>query len=442
MTDPDLATRFAAIETTDEPALPTGFAEQTLRRARRSQRRRRASGWAALALTVVAVLAVAPWQAWPQRPTPADQPDRPSLPAEFADLSRFTSHATDRPGGRAIALYEFGSSELFTTWQTLVAGADRDTYRRLDLPDNAAPPVSLSPDGRSVMFFEERTGTDEFTLLDLTTGRTSVRHSSAWASNVGASITMLAWSPDSRYLAYAVPAPSPNDGRAESSLRGGQPLRDVAILDVVTDTTVRYPANSPIFAAAFSPDGQRLAVQSDQNSPILSLRAEKVGEWLPPTGTADSALAWSPDGRLMAVQTNMGIRFVDMTGSGGTVPNSLRYDSSVLGWRSPTSIVVEGSDDDADTDTLVEVSVVDGHRTVLSRFPTTRSCEYGQHRCRPYRIQLATNLIADATIRPSAPDRGPWVPVVHAATTLGAGALGVALVLLILRRRRRRRAAR
>ncbi|MFC7478762.1 hypothetical protein ACFQX7_00040 [Luedemannella flava] len=167
-----------------------------------------------------------------------------------------------------------------------------------------------------------------------------------------------------------------------------------------------------------------------------------MGEWLPPTGTADSALAWSPDGRLMAVQTNMGIRFVDMTGSGGTVPNSLRYDSSVLGWRSPTSIVVEGSDDDADTDTLVEVSVVDGHRTVLSRFPTTRSCEYGQHRCRPYRIQLATNLIADATIRPSAPDRGPWVPVVHAATTLGAGALGVGLVLLILRRRRRRRAAR
>ncbi|MFC7478761.1 hypothetical protein ACFQX7_00035 [Luedemannella flava] len=108
---------------------PSSGTAHRLRRARRCaaravQRRRRASRWAALALTVVAVLAVAPWQGVAAALTTADQPDRPSLPAEFADLSG-SSHATDRPGGRAIALYEFGSSELFTTWQTLVAGADR-----------------------------------------------------------------------------------------------------------------------------------------------------------------------------------------------------------------------------------------------------------------------------------------------------------------------------
>jgi hypothetical protein len=140
---------------------------------------------------------------------------RPSLPAQFADFSRFTSRAVDRPAGRAIALYEYGSSELFVSWQTLVVGADQDTYRRLDMETDPAPPVKLSPDGRFVMYFHASRGTDEFTLLDLTTGQTSIRHSVEWVSNVGASIDMLAWSPDGRYLAYAVPAPPPARHRGQ-----------------------------------------------------------------------------------------------------------------------------------------------------------------------------------------------------------------------------------
>jgi hypothetical protein len=454
MNDAELKTLFAATEVVEEPALPPEYVEQTLIQARRSVRRRRGIGAAALAVALVAALLIGAWSGGPRELSPAGEHGQPSFPAEFAGYSSLTSRVVDRPAGRAIALYEYGSSELFTSWQTLVVGADRDSYRRLDAENESAPAVLLSPDGSSVMFFKASRGTDEFTLLDLSTGRSSVRHSVEWVSNVGASITMLAWSPDGRYLAYAVPAPPPADGTAASSFRDGAPIRNLAILDVVSDTTDRYDVNAPIFGASFSSDSQRIALVTALVSPIVSVRGEELGTWSLPLGVRfDLAnFAWSPDGALMATVLpirwdgsmhgeDARVRFVDMTGTDRSVPTDLPY-GNVLGWRSATSIIVLDWLEDEDRHALVEVSTVDGGRTVLSRFSREKDCEYGLLTCNPYRIQLATDLIASAGVRPSDPDRGPWVPLMRIGSTVLVLVLVGAVVGLISRRNRRRRGSR
>jgi hypothetical protein len=455
--DQDLTALFRTTTLGEEPALPADFAASTLVRARRSMRRRRvvgAAGVAALVLALSAILGLVPGLSRTPDPSPAD-PTGPSLPAQFAELSRFTSRAVDRPAGRAIAVYEYGDAD--GPWQTLAAGADRDTYRRLDTVEDSSPDVLLSPDGRHVLYFKASRNTDEFRLLDLTTGRSEVRHSVEWMSNVGASITMLAWSPDGRYVAYAVPHPSPNDGRAESSLRGAISLRDVAILDVVNDTNVLFPLNTPVFGAAFSPDSQRVAVLADPASPIISVDGEQVGAWsapsVPTSGMSrDSVLplAWSPDGSLLAIglppygvttgTVTTPIVFVDLAGAGGIARSDLT--GHLLGWRSAASIVVSTfvEEDllhgDTGIQALVELSIVDGSRTVLAQFPRADEC-WRTGRCTAYQIQLAANLLQQAGIRPSAPDRGPWVPVVQIGPIVAAVALVAALATIAVLRRRR-----
>lgn len=442
----DARDRDGQQSTAEEPVLPADFAEATLARARRSVRRRRIAGTvgtATLVLLLVATIAVVPWPGREPDQTPAE-PTTPSLPEIFPELSIFTSRAVDDPAGPAIALYGYGDVE--GPFQTLVAGAERDTYRRVDTAEAVSPDVLLSPDGRYVLYFRASRGTDEFRLLDLTTGRSEVRHSVEWISYLDATISLLAWSPDGRYVAYAVPHPPVTDGQWEVVMRGNVPLRDVAILDVVNDTNVLFPLNTPVFGAAFSPDSQRVAVLGDPESPIISVDGIQVGTWPAPDMSgrqwdAVLSLAWSPDGTLLAV-SHMPILFVDMAGTGQTV--STRVAGGVLGWRSPTSIVVRTSVDedlargDRGVDAVVEVSIVDGSETVLSRFPRVANCTF-TGRCKLWGIQLATKLLPRAGIRPSNPDRGPWAAVVPAGLIVAAVLIAVALVALVVWRHRARR---
>jgi hypothetical protein len=432
-----------------EPALPADFVADTLGRSRRSVRIRRGLGGLVAVAVVGLVVALLPLVPHGLRAVPPAAPaGRPALPTEFADYSSLTSRAIDRPAGRAIALYEYGSSELFHSWQTLVVGADADTYRRVDNgDDDPAPPVLLSPDGTSVLYFHAEKGTDEFTLLDLTTGHTRTLHSVPWTSNVGGTVTMLAWSPDGRYVAYSVPSP-PNGGPQLAT------DTQLALLDVVHDTTVRYPAYSPVDKAAFAPDSLRLAVQTGPTGEIVSVRGERLGIWVPGGNELAGPAAWSPDGRLLATvvppeprldgstsSTDSLIRFVSTTGvAGAALPDRPGYD--VLGWTSPTTYLTDNWLTTTDAEVISEVSTLDGRTRVVSRFSQNAECEFGLQVCNAYRIQLATGLLTPLNLRLPDPDRGPLVPLVHIGLSAGIPLLVGGLVAWWAIRRRRRRATR
>jgi hypothetical protein len=362
----------------------------------------------------------------------------PTLPAEFAGYSGLTSKLSSSPPGRAIALYEYGSAELFHSWQTLVVGADRDTYRRADIGADEAPPVLLSPDGTQLLYLEP----DHFTLRDLRTGSSSPRHMLPNLSNVGASTEMLAWSPDGRYLAYSIPEPPPGDGRAESSMDpvDGGFLTDLALLDLVSDTTVRFNDISSPRNAAFSPDGSRLAVQIHHELRIVTLdgRTERTLD-MPIGAELAPRVAWSPDGKLLAVVRRFGAEFDFLRADGadqvvaGKPSKSIVFAGDrpgpILGWRSPTQVLVQQWLPGLGTDAIVGLSIADGPTTVLSRFSTASSCEFGMQVCQAYRIQLATGLLDRIGVRPSDPDRG----LLAGLADIGRMLLIVLVLALLLR---------
>jgi hypothetical protein len=154
-------------------------------------------------------------------------------------------------------------------------------------------------------------------------------------------------------------------------------------------------------------------------------------------------VAFSPDGAWLATISAPGagrttIGFVDATGAGRTPPTDLPYDS-FLGWRTPTSVVVQTWEGDRDVAVLAEVSVDDGAVEVLSRFSARSTCEFGLHTCYPYRMQLASGLLPVAGVRAAEPDHGPLPPRVWVwGAVIAFETVGVLWWLLLALRRRGR----
>jgi hypothetical protein len=248
-------------------------------------------------------------------------------------------------------------------------------------------------------------------------------------------------------VAYAVPAPPPGDGRAESSFSGGRAIMDLALLDLRDGSTARVPDSGLVWAASYSPDGSTLVVQrGGGNSWLATPDGARIRD-VDLTGALDLApgMAFSPDGTLLATVSSAGsggggIRFVDATFTGRPVPDPLPYNE-FLGWRSADSVVVHTWSEELNAGVLAEVSIRDGSVTVLSRFNRQQTCEFGLHTCDPYRIQLASGLLTRAGVRPSDPDHGPWPPRVWVwGIVIALETAGVALWFgLAVRRRLHRR---
>jgi hypothetical protein len=379
---------------------------------------------AAVAAIVAAVVLLPAWSADRQIVASGWQP---SLPERFPAYS-WLQGSLDGPFGRAIALYTNGTGhEDFGFWQVIVAGADRNTFRKLDLPERpGGGPVAarLSPDGTKVI-----TGGPPGVIaaIDLTTGLSRdypVRHDFP--------ARPLAVSADGRSVAYVSGADA-QYADAEGTL---------FVLDLATGD-VSAPLGQNVARAAFSPDGSMLAVQTHDLIRVVRLdgtvlRDVSVSEETLLAG----AQAWSPDGKFIAtIHFEQGYRFISAL-SGETSPITIPADmlpdcwgDGVLGWRSPATVLISEGDVDGTTSNLItEADLASGGRRVLSRFEVGARDDLAV--CD---VQLAAGLVPGMVMRSgTGPDRGPWPTWAVITAALCATVVAGSLVLWMSRRRRRR----
>jgi hypothetical protein len=86
--------------------------------------------------------------------------------------SLLISAVTKAAPGRAIALYGYGNGELINMFQSLVVGADRDRYRKVDaMEERNRPSALLAPNGTGVLLGDDCGATRDLVLVDLTTDK-------------------------------------------------------------------------------------------------------------------------------------------------------------------------------------------------------------------------------------------------------------------------------
>jgi len=470
-----LTALFDAVDIGTPPHAPPDLPQRLLRLGRRSVRRRRLAGVLAVAaVLVVATVAVPPAVRYLDSDRPPQQTGQdtgqPSLPDQFARRSVFTADLDRAPTGRAIALYTYGNAELFHDSRSLVVGADADTYRRVPAIESrysshgASPSALLSPDGTRIAVGSLQVASD-VVLVDLATGR-----SREYPTNRPGSITLLAWSPDGRYVAYRTSTPLPVDQVPDDNCPQTATDFDeyagseLAVLDLVTGESTGHLELGSVCRAAYGPDG-RLAVQAGRTISILTTSGERERQLPVPDGfDLVPDVAWSPDGtRLVASAssfTDHRLEFLDPTGTRATAAPELNLSRAsaympVLGWRSATSLLLQDWAPDGGSfeigsgpyeSTIAEVPIDGSPGRVLATFSTATDCEFGSQDCMVNDLHLATGLIGQMTVRRAGPpEYGPWPPRLVTAFVLAAGILVVGVTVatrLILRRRRRRRAGR
>lgn len=426
-----------------------------------ARRRRTAGTWsgplvtAAAVLTVLAVATVGPGLVGERRP--GGSAGAPILPAAPAALSLLTASVTDSPPGPVALSYGQGNSGPKSLhWsQTVVVGVDGRTYRRVDLAERRGHRVELgtwqdaavllSPDGTRLAVGSELE-VRSVPVQDLRTGR--VRD---YPIPQRGAVEVLAWSPDGTRLAYGVRPVTPFGTEPPPTAAA-----EVAILDLPTGATTGVGGTAS--AAAFSPDGGRLAVQGDhddQNADGRRIRLVNLSTGspggqvalLPDAGYAvrlAGSTAWSPDGRWLAVVDDAGsgkqqgsIAFLPAGGTAGTPPPPVPVpgtgsDVELLGWRSADRVLLTADPAQGQGRSAYEAVLGGDARPVLRI--RAGLLDDGTS----YGMRVATALLPDAQIRAVGPvDRGPW-PVWWWLTLAAGGMLLVGCGWLLVRRGRRR----
>jgi hypothetical protein len=419
---------FAALPDEPAPPPPPGYLDTVLVLGRRSIRRRRigaAGAWAAV-IVALAILVV-PGVKLPIRPVAPSQ--KPGLPDRFAGYSMLTSTVTKAPPGRAIALYSYGNGEMLNMFQSLVVGADHDTYRQVDaMQERGRPSALLAPDGTRVLLGDDRGATADLVLVDLGTG---TRKSVPIGSPVA--VRLLAWSPDQRFVAYSIAPPAAIENTVNAVDDAVNRTGILRLLDLTTGQSIEMPSLAPASTAAFAPDSDRLAVQVGREAHLIDLNGQETGRVHIPIGQELAAnVGWTPDGAFLATMSwpddgasngtpglliphgvflpafAGAIDFVALAADGAQPPARVPDVVQLLGWRSSSSMVVATADSEEHV-SLAEVSLDSGTRQTLSQFDTGSSCELGMHPCEVFDLRLATGLLPDLSVRSAGhPQRGPW----------------------------------
>ncbi len=359
-----------------------------------------------------------------------------TVPDRLAGYSYLTADVSDAPPGRAVALYQHGFGVEFMDFpQAVVLAADDDVYRRLDAAEARSGPESqgdpapmlLSPDGRRVALGEHDTTSPDLEIVDLETGGVSRRPLPDTRS-----VRPVAWSADGTRLTYLAKE------KPTHPHRGAPPVGALLVLDLNSGRVQPVPGGAQATAAAFSPDGALLAVQSRggraAGAAIVRLSTGAVRA-LPGSGSLTGPHAWSPDGRLLAVERPSGIWVIDVTGAPASTPARVRLPDpaihAVLGWSANREVVLQ---DQAQPDRtrVVAVSLEGGRSRELTRIDGTSDYGVG-------RLQLATAPMADLTVRAAGDaDRGPPPTVMSALVALLCGLVTIVVTSRIGRRLHRR----
>jgi eukaryotic-like serine/threonine-protein kinase len=216
-------------------------------------RRRPGTAAGAMAAAAIAIAATAVWWVG-RRPEP--------LPAPRLELltttSGIESSATFSPDGLQFAFawdaetQRPDGSSNFDLWVRLVGGAES---RRITADEGDELSPSWSPDGRWIAFLRGRVGDTPIVHLVSPLGGEARPLTAIKAARIetnwlrGAPASQIAWTPDSRFVAFAsAGTPADAAGIQLVAIDGGQPQ---ALTTQALPTVHRDPA--------FSPDGTRLA---------------------------------------------------------------------------------------------------------------------------------------------------------------------------------------
>lgn len=240
-----------------------------------------------LALCSVARTETLQWHPVGGSSAPPEQ-GAPTLPARVGAPALWTADATAAPIGAASVLYSSNSwFQEGADWLVGLVGRSDDTYRVAEWGGSAGMTSVLSADGTRIAYHGG--------IADLSTGRET-----GWGPwSDGLTLDPQAWSPDGGAVAVLTSRwddTGVNDGKTTLYLfdvATGTP-REIAVLNQV-DVLAGW-------AAAFSPDGGRLAYQNGAGLSIFSRADGTTAEVPLPAGARLAGKgAWTRDGRNLLV---------------------------------------------------------------------------------------------------------------------------------------------
>jgi Tol biopolymer transport system component len=218
-------------------------------------------------------------------------------PAEEAGGLIATPTGTPEPPSPVAGKGRIAFASNRGNWDIYVINTDGSALTRLtDHPGGDFYP-SWSPDGRHIAFGAVRQGNDEIYVMNSDgSGQTNL-------TNNPASDQEPAWSPDGKWIAFDSDRDEVNPDDCYPNCN-----YEIYVLNVngrgVTRLT-NHPASD--LYPSWSPDGKRIAFESDRNGNweiyVMNADGSEVTN-LTQNQASDYAASWSPDGRRLAFQSS------------------------------------------------------------------------------------------------------------------------------------------